>query len=278
MRTSEEKYYFKNESRSVCAFLYKDYSIEPHNHDFFEINIVMKGKGVHQIDKASFAVTPGDVFVIPPMVVHSYYDTENLDVYHILLQKRFVFENRKEYESIPGFLQLIETEPFLRQHFSKEMFLHLSYAQLMQLKTDLDFIDENNSFHKDGLEPLKNHTTWKILYWFSDLLRKQTYKDERKNLNKYEMEIIGVLEYIHRNYCNKITIDSLCKRSFLSRSTLLRSFYNVCKCSPIEYVNRYRCKKALELLDNTRFSKTEIAHSCGFYDLSHMERTMKRLL
>ena len=77
---------------------------------------------------------------------------------------------------------------------------------------------------------------------------------------------------------DKITIDLLCEKSFLSRSTFLRSFHNVCGCTPMEYVNSYRCKKALEMMDSTCFSKTEIAHSCGFYDLSHMERTVKKLL
>ena len=46
--------------------------------------------------------------------------------------------------------------------------------------------------------------------------------------------------------------------------------------SPIEYLNQYRCKKAAEQLIVSRYTKTEIAHSCGFYDLSHMERMLKK--
>jgi len=92
---------------------------------------------------------------------------------------------------------------------------------------------------------------------------------------KYEMQIIRVLEYIHKNYSEKITIESLCRMAFLSRSTFLRSFKAVCGMSPIEYLNNYRCKKAFELFNSNDYSKTEIAHSCGFYDLSHMERMLK---
>ncbi len=264
--------------QQVRAFLYSDYSIEPHTHDFYEMNIVVSGKGKHQIENACFDVKTGDVFIIPPMTVHAYFDTKALDVYHILLRKNFILDNQKESASIPGFLQLVEIEPFLRQHFSGEVFLHLSQNQLMQLKNELSFIEEHNAFDTEEMAPLKNHITWKILYWFSYLLFKQVHKEDKKSLNKYDIEIIKILEYIHKNYMDKITIDLLCKNSFLSRSTFLRSFRNVCECTPMEYVNRYRCKKALEMLDNSNLSKTEIAHSCGFYDLSHMERTMKQLL
>lgn len=269
---------FKNNTQKVRAFLYEDYSIEPHNHDFYEINIILKGEGTHQIENACFGVKTGDVFVIPPMTVHAYYDTDELDVYHILLKKNFILDNQAEALNIPGFLQLVEIEPFLRQHFSGEMFLHLSQSQLMHLKSDLSLIEENGIFDSQELIPLKNHTVWKILYWFSSLLLGQMYGRDKKSSDKYDSEIIRILEYIHQNYDEKITIDLLCKKSFLSRSTFLRRFYNACGCTPIEYVNRYRCKKAMEMIDNSSYSKTKIAHYCGFYDLSHMERTLKQVL
>lgn len=273
----DSKQNFKNEHQQVRAFLYTDYSIEPHNHDFYEMNIIMKGKGTHQIENACFSAETGDVFMIPPMRIHSYYDTEDLNVYHILLHKDFISNNQKENSSIPGFVQFTEIEPFLRQNFSKKMFLHLSHGQILQLKTDLAFIEDNSVYDTKEMLPIKNHTTWKILYWLSALLFDQIYDKNKKTLNKHDIEIIRTLEYIHQNYDSKITIDLLSQKSFLSRSTFLRRFRDVCECTPMEYVNRYRCKKALEMIDNTCFSKTEIAYHCGFYDLSHMERTMKQL-
>ena len=267
---------FKN-NQQFRAFLYSDYSIEAHNHDFYEINIILHGNGTHQIENSCFRVETGDVFMIPPMTVHSYYDTEDLDVYHILLHKDFIINNQKENSSAPGFFQFVEIEPFLRQNFSKKVFLNLSYGQILQLKSDLSFIEDNSIYDTEEMLPLRKHTTWKIIYWLSSLLFNQIYEKNKKVLNKYDIEIIKILEYIHQNYDSKITIDLLCQKSFLSRSTFIRSFRNVCECAPMEYINRYRCKKALEMIDNTGLSKTEIAHRCGFYDLSHMERTMNLL-
>ena len=259
----------------VRAFTYTDYCIEMHTHAFYEVNIVLSGRGMHCIEKGKFKVKCGDVFVIPPMVAHAYTDTENLEVYHILLQKSFVGQNKSETENVDGFLQLTEIEPILRSNFSNAFFLHLNQSQLLQLKNELEFIDDNGAFTWEECEALKYHTTWKILYWFSLLLKEQLSADTDSDEKKYEVQIISALEYIHKKYNEKITIETLCNMTFLSRSTFLRSFKAVCGISPIEYLNRYRCNKAIEQLDSVNCSKTEIANNCGFYDLSHMERTLK---
>lgn len=263
---------FLQENQLLRAFLYTDYEIEPHHHDLYEINIVWKGTGIHQIENASFRVKTGDVFVIPPKIVHSYYNTENLDVYHILFRRKFITDNKKEAIKVDGFLQLTEIEPFLRSSFSRAKFLHLSQNELLQLKSDLTFI-EDGKFTDQNLNPLKYHTAWKILYWLSFLLCRQLHAKEKKS--GHENEILHALELIHQHFGEKITIDFLCKQTFLSRSTFLRSFQNICGCSPIDYLNRYRKEQASEMIEQGTLSKTEIAHLCGFYDLSHMERMLK---
>jgi len=271
---SDEKGNFCN-GYPVRAFSYKDYSIDMHNHDFYEVNIVLSGKGTHCIENGRFDVEIGDVFVIPPMVAHAYIDTKELEVYHILLQKDFLNKNREETKKVPGFLQLTEIEPFLRSNFSNAFFLRLNPRQLIQLKNELDFIDDYGAFDWEKFAFMKYHTAWKILYWFSGLLNKQTKSSQNIDKTKYELQVIKTLEYIHMHFSEKITIQLLCKKVYLSRSTFLRNFQSLCGVSPIEYLNNYRCKKAIELLERSNCSKTEIAHSCGFYDLSHMERMLK---
>lgn len=260
---------------SVRAFTYTDYCIEMHNHDFYELNIVMAGVGTHHIENSRFHVQCGDVFVIPPMVAHAYENTENLEVYHILLKKSFFVQNQEETKKVKGFLQFTEIEPFLRENTACSWFLHISQAQMLQVKNEFQYIDDNSDFSWEECAFLKYHSVWKLLYWFSNLLYRQNALINRLPTSTYELHIINALEYIHNYYSEKVTIDILCKEVFLSRSTFLRNFKAVCGMAPIEYLNNYRCKKALEQLKYARYSKTEIAHACGFYDLSHMERMLK---
>ena len=266
---------FRRPGELVRAFLYTDYSIAPHTHGFYEINIILSGQGTHHISNAAFRVKAGDVFVIPPMTVHAYDETEALDVFHILLRQKFVSDGREEAISVPGFLQLTEIEPFLRSNYSGPRFLHLSRSQLLQLQQELKFITEGGIYAQLELLPMKHHATWKILYWFSYLLSLQLQSGEVMKNTSHEKAILQVLEYIHQTYGEKITIESLCTRAYLSRSTFLRAFQEICGCTPTHYLQEYRCKKATELLEENKLSKTEIAELCGFYDLSHMMRALK---
>lgn len=271
----EESSNFKGRNSFVNAFAYTDYSIEPHTHDFYEMNIVMGGHGTHQIESSVFEARIGDVFVIPPMTSHAYYNTEHLEVYHILLKKDFVKSNQTEAVAMPGFLQLMEIEPFLRQSCSESMFLHLTPAELSEIKAEFRFFEKDGPFDQEAFALLHRHTVWKTLYYLSYLLHKQNESKQKSAPTKYRQQILETLEYLHQNFHQKIIIEALAGRVFLSRSTFIRSFQAFCGCSPIQYLTRYRTKKAMELLEHAAMSKTEIAHACGFYDLSHMERMLK---
>ena len=272
----DEKGNFKNPEESVRAFSYTDYAIDPHNHDFYEMNIVLGGTGIHEIEGESFPVKRGDVFVIPPSTVHAYYNTESLEVYHILFKKSFIRKEKEKAVSAPGFLKLMEIEPFLRQKYSEAMFLHLDHSEIKEIQEDLKILDEKSLFNSEKLLPLIEHTAWKLIYHLSYLLEKQTASDKKIAKSKYYRQILASLEYLNCHFSEKITISELSGRLFLSRSTFLRSFKAVCGCSPTEYLSAYRIKKAIELSESGELSKTEIAHLCGFYDLSHMERSIKK--
>lgn len=259
----------------VQAFSYLDYEIPMHNHDFYEVNIVLQGTGVHCIEKGSIPVQRGDVFVIPPMVAHAYRNADKLEVYHILLQKNFVDGNRLEAADVAGFLQLMEIEPFLRGKYTDACFLHLQEMQILQLENDLQILDNKSIFSRKICKELKYHTIWKLLYWFSFLLQQQTQLRPWAPV-KYEKQILLALEYIHLHYAERIVLEDLCRYVFLSRSTFLRAFQEICGVTPSVYLNRYRCKKAQWLLENIDCTRTEAAHNTGFYDLSHMERTLKK--
>lgn len=264
---------FPDPDRHVRAFLYTDYAIKPHSHDFYEMNIVLGGHGIHQIESAHFPVQRGDAFIIPPLTVHSYYDTHALDVYHILLRKDFICANREEAKTVTGYVQLMETEPFLRKTYSEQMFLHLSPLQLSEIMHELRFVEDGGPC---PMHALAHHTVWKVLYLASYYLSLQLENETKRKGRKYEQQILDTLCYLHLHYSERITVDHLAKRLYLSRSTLLRSFEELCGCSPIRYLHAYRVQKAREMLKSDTLSKAEIAHLCGFYDQSHMQRCLKK--
>ncbi len=262
-----------HETEQLAAFLYRDYSIGNHSHEFYEMNIILAGKGVHVIEDHAFAVRRGDVFMISPGLVHRYEQTEKLQVFHILFRPSFLREHAEEYGKVEGFALLTEIEPHLRAGYDRPLFLHLDAAKLISLQSDLEIITRGSAFDAPQYRPLQNHTALKLLCYCSALLAEQTYGKKAPS-NEAEQAVMRVLEYIHANYAQKITLSRLCEVAFLTRSTLLRRFGALCGCSPSQYLLRFRVRKAAELLEHTDRKKTDIALACGFYDLSHMEREL----
>ena len=268
-------YVFKRPGQVVTTFLDDHQSVRFHNHDFYEMIVVTNGSGTHQIESLTFDIRKGDVFVIPPMIGHSYCGSENFEIRNILIKKDFIANNEADSKYIPGYLQLMEIEPFLRQNSAQPMFLHLHSSQLAELQQDTKYFERDGQFDKAEFTVLHNHTAWKIIYSLALALYEQINCKNEEPSVKYKLQILDTLEYIHLNFSQKITVEELAERVFLSRSTFLRNFRAVCGCSPIQYLNTYRIKKAIEMLEFSTKSKTEIAHSCGFYDLSYMERCIK---
>lgn len=264
---------FPEESPLARAFLYTDYSIEPHWHEFYEINIVLSGSGFHLIEENEFSARKGDVFVIPPNIVHAYIDSSHMDVYHLLLKPSFIDMYLPEHADVPGYDLFMEIEPFLRHRYDQRLFLHLNAQRLACLLSDIDIIDESRSPFRECL-PLKHCTIAKIVYWMSALLYRQIH-GEGNDLLETNQAIIRTLEYIHHNFAQRIDIDALCKCAIMSRPTFMRKFKEVCDCTPMHYLMAYRAAQARKLLEEGRLSKTQVAHECGFYDLSHMEKHLK---
>ena len=90
---------------------------------------------------------------------------------------------------------------------------------------------------------------------------------ESLNSENGQSPVDTVLEYIHTNYANKITLDDLTQCAHLNRVSLNKLFHKRCNCTAMSYLLSYRLKVAEELLTHTGMSLNEIARSTGFeYD------------
>ncbi len=265
---------FSSAEQKIRTFMYYGYEIESHTHDFYEINIVMGGSGNHIIGNNSIEVKKGDVFAIPPKIIHSYRDCEGLNVYHLIFRPEFI-DGLLKNEKTEGLQMFLEIEPLLRQGISNNLFLSLSSKELMAIKNDLDAISEEKEGDYPTGDYFKNHTAQKLIHWFAWLMVKQGNKKDSPVDADTELAITKIINYIYEEYSHKITIDTLCRISNMSRATLFRSFKAYCGCSPMQFIQSYRKKQALNFMAEQKNSKTFIAQECGFYDLSHMERYIK---
>lgn len=270
--TSEET--FRNELDNVHSFVMKNYKIGMHVQDFFEINIITKGRGKHYFEDNVVDAEIGDVFIIPPTVEHGYVGGEGFDVFHVLLSDRFIEKNMNELQMLPSFFTLFSAEPLIRAKTKIPLHLKLTKSQFEiiygMLHQTLGFVSYRISFDCLVRSSLAMSVIALLCKSYTENNELTAGTDAEKDNDEAFMKAIS---YIHENYQKKITIDELASISCMSRSTFVRKFRKICKTSPLDYVTWRRIKAAEYMLLNTKYSILDVAFKCGFYDAAHFYRT-----
>ena len=259
----------------IKSFVHSNYSIGFHTHSFYELNIVLSGRGEHLIEEMHFEVKRGCVFVIPPNVKHSYKNIDSLNVYHMLIHRDFLPNYFGEFFKTTGFSLLFEIEPYFRARYHENMFLTLSEEELNSVLSDVELLNSCKTF--SDFQIYANAIAKKILAFLCMCITKQSGIDSvSAKPNKELLCIADSLNFIHQNYEERITVDILAKRQNMSRATYIRWFNKTCGCSPHKYIMQYRLKKATEAMAVTQGSVSETAQRCGFYDASHLRRALNK--
>jgi AraC family transcriptional regulator, melibiose operon regulatory protein len=87
-----------------------------------------------------------------------------------------------------------------------------------------------------------------------------------------------VLNYIHQNYSNKLTLDEIACSCNISKSECCRFFKKAMRQTPFEYLLKYRIQKSIPLLMSQELNITEIAESIGFISASYYSEIFRRLM
>lgn len=87
-----------------------------------------------------------------------------------------------------------------------------------------------------------------------------------------------VLNYIHQNYRDKLTLDEMALSCNISKSECCRFFKKVMRQTPFEYLLKYRIQKSIPLLMDQELNITEIAESIGFISASYYSEIFRRLM
>ncbi len=91
-------------------------------------------------------------------------------------------------------------------------------------------------------------------------------------------EIYNAIDFIRRNYTEKIHIGKLAEMSGLSVSSFERQFKKHFKMTPIKYIRRMRINEACNELISTHKSMSEVALDAGFCDQSYFSTEFRRTM
>lgn len=266
--------------RNRLAYFHEDeLPLYMHTHDFYELNVIVKGYGRHYIENKNFPAMPGDVFVIPPSVWHGYWAKNNMmSIFHLLISKEMLLKHEQETKRFPGFYMLFETEPQIRKNIeSVAFFLQLGEKRLQELLPEMNKLAMIALMTYEGHEIMFESYAMGLIYELSYFLS-QTFRSENKTEKTDNLNfVINTADFMQKNIDRSFSIDELAQISALSRTRYIECFKKLFGMPPFKYLKNLRVDRAIDLLRTTNKSVTAIAQTCGFSDSSHLIRTFKEM-
>ena len=99
---------------------------------------------------------------------------------------------------------------------------------------------------------------------------------ENKSAKVLSEEVTDTIRYLNRHLGEKIDIDSLAARVYLSHSALIWKFKQELNTTPSQYLIHLRLRYAKHLLMNTNYSITEISELCGYTNPFYFTNAFRR--
>jgi len=115
-----------------------------------------------------------------------------------------------------------------------------------------------------------------LAFWISDIVRRFILQAFDLAQVKHSDVVFKITNYIKKNCAEKLTLDSLAKEVYLSKSYLSSVFKQETGMSLTAYITKVRIEKSKRLLLEENIGLAIIASQCGFKDQSYFTKVFKK--
>ena len=237
-----------------------------HFHPFFEICLMLCPVSTHFYQGKPYVLQAHDLFLIPPNILHKTMYPDGDPCRRLIIRFNLPAQSPalpEEYRRLLSFLRedthIFRFDPELQ----RTIFRKLNDIFLLGKK-------------KDPLRDLGIHSCF---LEFLTLL----YLNRDKNIYANEVDLIGadneiypVIGYIHSHYGEKLSLEMLSQRFFVSSYHLSRQFKSVTGFTLTDYIQMTRIRNVQAMLITSNIPITEAAGLCGFCSFSQFNRTFRK--
>lgn len=241
-----------------------------HSHHGFEFHFSFSSNGVMLVEDQEYAVLPGKVFIIKPLVYHSVQPIQE-SVY-----KRTVLSIEEDYlknllQADSEFASLFQT--WFPGSDAVSLELTLESRDLFVIQSLLEQIEQWLNERREGYKVYVKTLLIQVLI----LLGRTKASSVNKARASEEMQAISerMMLYITEHCCESLDMTSLAERFHISKSYMFKIFKMFTGYTPYQYLMLQRIGLSKRMLTHGRQSVTQIAARTGFNDSSHFIRTFK---
>lgn len=242
-----------------------------HYHREYELTLTLNSRGQRFAGDHCGTYDDGDLVLLGPNIPHTWASAEKIDAGapHVALVMWF----RPEWidAMVSGAAELAQVAPLLRA-----------------AQRGIGFSPDIAGAVRPMIEAMEGMPAARRLFNLLDILVTIARDDAMRALASPGLEqssfmgndrprIERVLDHIHANYQQRLTIDALAELSALSASGLHRMFRRHTRMTVFEYVAQLRIGRACQMLISTAQPVAHIADGVGYDNLSHFNRQFRSL-
>jgi AraC-like DNA-binding protein len=257
-----------------CAGYSKRYTDKPedivpwHWHEEIEIVYVKDGALKLQTPAKSFHLEKGDFIAINSNILHYAMTTSYCELQSLVFSPMLITGNNDSVFAKKFMLPLISCSSFDD---------YLLRAGDNEKATD-NFISAFEALAQNvsGFEYIVREKLSNLCFFLYQQFEKE-FSTVDMGLNQDNLRIRKMLDYIHNNFSDDLTLVDIAKVADIGERECLRCFQRTIQLSPIQYLLKYRITQGADfLLRNPASSITEISALCGFDSLSNFSKMFKR--
>ena len=228
--------YYRVHSRPVVS------TERPTGRRDYQLLYIAKGKGHFYFDGKEHIITEGNMILYRPNEVqyYYYYAPDKTEAYWVHFTGRHV-------ESILEFYELPETENVFYTGTSPDY--QWMYRQMIQ---ELQLCRAN---YEELLSLMLRHIF---------IMINRYIVEGRKAGSDIQNEIERATHYFNENYNKPINIDEYAESRHMSTCWFIRSFKQILKVTPMQYILSLRMANAQSLLETSEYNISEIAEAVGY--------------
>ena len=186
----------------------------------------------------------------------NYFDTGNIESATEIIQA--------SYENAENYAQCM----YISNHL-----LHILHTVLAKNNITIEEVygDNVNLYRWSASTTKKNNEIQHIIKWYSQAMIYIEEHSDKTNQIEYKIE-----KYIEENYSKDISITTMAEEFQISSQYFSRYFKSQTGNNFLETLNKYRIKKAVELLNVEDLTMNEVAAMTGFNNYKSFARNFKK--
>lgn len=231
------------------------YDFPLHWHDYYEIELVLSGKGTHFLNGRTHPLTRGDVTLLNPSDFHQVQVEEELEIINVSFEESLIRP------------QLLER--FLQER--SHIHIRLTEKVVSELTVLLHLLQEELSREKPYRELLVRNLLESV---FVLLLRHLPERKEKMSMQKEPLQ--RALLFLHGHFRENPSLSAAASVAGLTPNYFSEQFHRGTGKTFKEYLCDLKLSHAKKLLDTSSLSVTEICYASGFQSLSHFLRLFQK--